>query len=47
MSSKLHLDVGYATASKLWRRLENAYEVKADYVFAGKTVWSISERLRL
>ena len=44
MSSELQLDVSHHIQ---WRRhLVNAYEGKGGMVyFAGKTVWSMSERL--
>jgi len=46
MSSELQLDVRQLNR---WRRhLVTAYEVKASMVFiAGKTVWSIPERLKV
>jgi len=44
MSSRLQLDVRHIS---LWRRhVVHAYDVKARIdVIAGKTVWSMSERL--
>jgi len=44
MSNRLQLDVCYLS---LWKcRLVNAYKVKASIgVIAGKTVWSMPERL--
>jgi len=44
MSSRLQLDVH--NLSHGWRHLVNAYDVKAGIgVIAGKTVWSLPERL--
>ena len=44
MSSRLQLDVGNLSLGR--RHLVNAYEIKAGIgVIAGKTVWSMSERL--
>ena len=45
MNSRLQLDVRHFN---LWRRhLVNAYEVEAGIgVIAGKTVWSMPERLK-
>jgi len=44
MSSRLQLDVRNLSLER--RHLVNAYEVKAGIgVIAGKTVWSVPERL--
>jgi len=44
MSSRLQLDVCHLSLGR--RHLVNAYEVKAGIgVIAGKTVWSVPERL--
>jgi len=43
MNSKLQLDVHH---NQWWHHLASAYEVEAGMVlFAGKTVWYISEHL--